>query len=94
MLQLKSSPGYRKVVASVADRAESLLKEAELGKSTLPGMGPLFVQIIVELYREYLVKLELIGYDNLNLSGERVKIKTTQKLMASVKAAIKVLAQR
>lgn len=94
VLQLKSSPGYRKVVAEVADRAEGLLKEAEMGKSTLPGMGPLFVQIIVELYREYLIKLELIGYDNLNLSGERVKIKTIQKLMASLKAVIKVLTQR
>lgn len=94
VLQLKSSLGYRKVVAAVADRAEALLKEAELGKSTLPGMGPLFVQVIVELYREYLIKLELIGYDNLNLSGERVKIKTIQKLMASLKAVVKVMTQR
>jgi len=94
VLQLKSSPEYRKVVAAVADRAESLLMEAEMGKSTLPGVGPLFVQIIVELYREYLIKLEQIGYDNLNLSGERVKIKTIQKLMASFKAATKVLTQQ
>mmetsp|Transcript_505 Transcript_505/g.645 ORF Transcript_505/g.645 Transcript_505/m.645 type:complete len:333 (-) Transcript_505:69-1067(-) len=94
VLQLKSSLGYRKVVAAVADRAEALLKEAELGKSTLPGMGPLFVQVIVELYREYLIKLELIGYDNLNLSGQRVKIKTIQKLMASLKAVVKVMTQR
>ncbi len=94
VLQLKSSPEYRKVVAAVADRAEALLKEAEMGKSTLPGMGPLFVQVIVELYREYLIKLEHIGYDNLNLSGERVKIKTNQKLMASLKAVIKVLTRK
>lgn len=94
VLQLKSSLEYRKVVAAVADRAEALLKEAEMGKSTLPGMGPLFVQVIVELYREYLIKLEHIGYDNLNLSGERVKIKTNQKLMASLKAVIKVLTRK
>jgi phytoene synthase len=94
VLQLKSSPGYRKVVATVADRAKAYLLEAEIGKSTLPGMGPLFVQIIVELYREYLVKLEQIGYDNLNLSGEHVKISTMQKLMASFKAAIIVLTKR
>ena len=95
VLQRKSSPEYRKVVAAVADRAEALLLEAEIGKSTLPGIGPLFVQIIVELYREYLVKLEQIGYDNLNLRGERVKINSIQKLMASAKAAIKVfLTQR
>mmetsp|Transcript_3016 Transcript_3016/g.5089 ORF Transcript_3016/g.5089 Transcript_3016/m.5089 type:complete len:330 (-) Transcript_3016:153-1142(-) len=95
VLLRKSSPEYRKVVAAVAERAEALLLEAEIGKSTLPGIGPLFVQIIVELYREYLVKLEQIGYDNLNLRGERVKINSIQKLMASVKAAIKVfLTQR
>ena len=94
VLQLKSSPEYRKVVAAVADHAEALLIEAEMGKSTLPGVGPLFVQIIVELYREYLIKLEQIGYDNLNLSGERVKINTIQKLMASFKATTKVLSQQ
>lgn len=94
VLQLKSSPEYRKVVAAVADRAKALLVDAERGKSSLPGFGPLFVQIIVELYREYLIKLEQIGYDNLNLSGERVKISTMQKLMASFKAAIKVLTNR
>eukprot|EP00984_Skeletonema_dohrnii_P015532 scaffold6731_cov81-Skeletonema_dohrnii-CCMP3373.AAC.1 len=94
VLQLKSSPEYRKVVAAVADHAEALLMEAEMGKSTLPGVGPLFVQIIVELYREYLIKLEQIGYDNLNLSGERVKINTIQKLMASFKATTKVLSQQ
>ncbi len=95
VLQRKTSPGYRKVVATVADRAKSYLLEAEIGKSTLPGMGPLFVQIIVELYREYLFKLEQIGYDNLNnISGERVKISTMQKLMASIKATIVVLTKR
>eukprot|EP00984_Skeletonema_dohrnii_P015362 scaffold6624_cov188-Skeletonema_dohrnii-CCMP3373.AAC.4 len=94
VLQLKSSPEYRKVVAAVADHAEALLIEAEIAKSTLPGVGPLFVQIIVELYRQYLIKLEQIGYDNLNLSGERVKINTIQKLMASFKATTKVLTQQ
>ena len=94
VLQGKSSPGYQKVVALVANRAEALLLEAEEGKTTLGGIGPLFVQIIVELYREYLIKLENIGYDNLNFSGDRVKISTTQKLLASFKATIKILTQR
>ena len=46
----------------------------------------MFVQIIVELYRGYLVRLEEMGYDNLNMQGERVKISLLQKLMAAFKA--------
>ena len=86
ILNLKSSNGYCKVVKRVADRAHQLLGEAEIGKSTLPGLGPLFVQIIVELYRSYLIKLQEINYDNLNSEGERVKITTLQKMGAAGKA--------
>ena len=50
----------------VSDRAKELLLDAEIGKSILPGLVPLFVQIIVEL---------VMGYDNLNSKGERVKIR-------------------
>jgi phytoene synthase len=93
ILMLKSSDGYCKVVREVATRAQELLLEAERGKSTLPGIGPLFVQIIVELYRVYLVRLEELGYDNLNVQGERVKISTMQKLSATVRALMKTIGQ-
>ena len=86
ILNLKSSNGYCKVVQQVATRAHELLGEAEIGKSTLPGLGPLFVQIIVELYRSYLIKLQEMNYDNLNSEGERVKITTLQKMGAAGKA--------
>ncbi|KAL3801078.1 hypothetical protein HJC23_002371 [Cyclotella cryptica] len=86
VLMLKSSDGYCSVVRKVADRAEELLLEAEKGKSALPGIGPLFVQIIVELYRGYLIRLESMGYDNLNGTGERVSISVAQKLLATVRA--------
>ena len=86
ILALKSSAGYCKVVKQVSDRATELLLEAEIGKSTLPGIGPLFVQIIVELYRGYLVKLKEVGYDNLNSHSERVKIGTLEKILATVRA--------
>ena len=92
VLGLKSSEGYCRVVQKVSDRAKELLLEAETGKSTLPGLGPLFVQIIVELYRGYLEKLEDMDYDNLNSMGERVKISTGQKIAASGKALVKILA--
>lgn len=92
ILNLKSSDGYCRVVKNVADRARELLAEAGIGKSTLPGLGPVFVQIIIELYRGYLVKLEDMNYDNLNGEGERVKISTLEKIGASVKALFIVVA--
>lgn len=87
------SDGYRSVVKSVADRANELLVQAEAGKSTLPGLGPLFVQIIIELYRGYLEQLEKLEYNNLIEDGEerRVKISKTRKLAASVTAVGKTL---
>lgn len=93
ILNLQSSDGYCRVVKKVADRAHGLLREAEVGKSTLPGLGPLFVQIIVELYRGYLVKLEELNYDNLGTeAGERVRISSLQKIAASGKAIFAVVA--
>ncbi|KAL7542234.1 hypothetical protein ACHAXR_011606 [Thalassiosira sp. AJA248-18] len=86
VLNLKSSDGYRRTVQKVADRAHELLLEAEVGKAALPGVGPFFVQIIVELYRGYLVKLQQMNYDNLNAEGERVKISSLQKIAASGRA--------
>ena len=84
---LQSKPGYCRVVKSVSERAHQLLSEAEAGRSTLPGvLGPFFVQIIVELYRGYLEKLETMDYNNLSIGGERVRISTYQKVTASVKA--------
>lgn len=84
IVKKSSSKGYCNVVKRVAIRADELLQEAQIGKDTLPGvLGPLFVQIIVELYRGYLVKLKKMEYDNLNnVRGDRVKISTLQKLSA------------
>ena len=93
ILALESSMGYCNVVEKVADRARELLLEAEVGKSTLPGIGPLFVQIIIELYSGYLMRLEEMSYDNLNIRGERVKISTLQKLIATLQAIKKTLFQ-
>jgi len=91
ILNLISYYGYCQVV--VADRAHGLLGEAEVGKSTLLGLGPLFLQIIVELYRGYLVKLEELNYDNLGTeAGERVRISSLQKIAASGKAIFAVVA--
>ena len=94
ILNLKSSDGYCRVVQRVANRAHELLKGAEIGKNTLPGLGPLFVQIIVELYRGYLVKLHQLDYDNLNAEGERVKISTLEKLGATCKAVYSILVEK
>jgi len=94
ILNLKSSDGYCRVVQRVADRAHALLKEAEIGKNTLPSLGPLFVQIIVELYRGYLVKLHDLDYDNLNAEGERVKISTLEKIGATAKAIYSILVEK
>jgi phytoene/squalene synthetase len=86
VLGLKSSVGSCNIVEKVSKRAHVLLIEAEMGKSTLPGVGPVFVQIIVELYRGYLVRLEEMGFDNLNIGGERVKVSALQKIMAALRA--------
>lgn len=86
VLALRSSEGYCRVVRLVADRAEDLLVEAEVGKSTLPGLGPLLVQIIIELYRGYLEQLEALEYNNLLIGGERVKISKGRKVVSTIKA--------
>ncbi|GFH52512.1 hypothetical protein CTEN210_08988 [Chaetoceros tenuissimus] len=91
IMNYKSSKEYCAVVKHVADRATDLLEQAEEGKKSLPGLGPLFVQIIIELYREYLEKLESFGYDNLNTKGERVRISSLQKLGSVVKAVGKII---
>ena len=91
--------GYKRVVRRVSHRAHELLAEAEGGKYTLPSpLGPLFVQIIVELYRDYLEELKRREYDNLssssNGSGEdRVKISTLRKIQASLRAVAKVFGE-
>jgi len=85
--------GYKTVVQTVSGRAEELLAEAEAGKDTLPApLGPLFVQIIVELYRDYLDELRRRDYDNLSSIGgiDRVKISTLRKVLASLRAFAKV----
>ena len=91
IMNYKSSKEYCRVVKQVADRATDLLEQAEEGKKSLPGIGPLFVQIIIELYREYLEKLESFDYDNLNTKGERVRISTLQKLGSVFKAIGKII---
>ena len=82
--------GYKIVVKKVSVRALELLAIAESGKDTLPApLGPIFVQIIVELYRDYLDELDRRGYDNLSNSGDgedRVKISTLRKAKASLRA--------
>ena len=86
--------GYTAVVQEVSDRARELLAIAESGKDTLPPpLGPLFVQIIVELYRDYLDELRRRGYDNLssNDGSDRVKIGTVRKIKASLRALAKVV---
>mmetsp|Transcript_10612 Transcript_10612/g.23330 ORF Transcript_10612/g.23330 Transcript_10612/m.23330 type:complete len:344 (+) Transcript_10612:108-1139(+) len=92
VLKLQVSDGYCRVVEKVTDRARELLREAEVGKSTLPGVGGLFVQIIVELYRDYLDQLQVMEYDNLNIKGERVKISTVQKVVAVGRALFTTVA--
>ena len=89
LLALRQPPseGYRNVVRAVASRAGELLRQAERGKSSLPGFtGPLLVQIIVELYRGYLEQLKTLDYNNLRPGGERVRISTGRKLMATLQA--------
>lgn len=95
IVSLQASPEYCRVVQLVAERAAELLATAEQGKRTLPGFLPvLMVQIIIELYREYLIKLENMGYNNLQPrpdGDDRVRIGTVQKLAASWKALNTVL---
>jgi phytoene/squalene synthetase len=91
VLALRCTDGYRAAVAALAGRTASLLTEAESGRASLPGMGPLFVQIIIELYRDYLVELEGRGYDNLSAAGERVRVGTARKLIATARAVEAVL---
>eukprot|EP00537_Pseudo-nitzschia_pungens_P000524 CAMPEP_0172365150 /NCGR_PEP_ID=MMETSP1060-20121228/8121_1 /TAXON_ID=37318 /ORGANISM="Pseudo-nitzschia pungens, Strain cf. cingulata" /LENGTH=438 /DNA_ID=CAMNT_0013088353 /DNA_START=175 /DNA_END=1491 /DNA_ORIENTATION=- len=86
--------GYKRVVRKVSNRAHVLLARAEDGRSTLPApLGPVLVQVIVELYRDYLQELERRGYDNLGSRSngqDRVKISTLRKFQASLRAATKV----
>jgi phytoene synthase len=87
--------GYNNVVRKVSARALELLDIAEKGKDTLSSpLGPLFVQIIVELYRDYIDELKSRDYDNLssNSNGgeDRVKISTLRKVRASLRAITKV----
>lgn len=69
-----SSNGYRNVVQTVSLRAHKLLIEAEIGARTtflleVP-FGILFVQIIIELYRDYLDELKYNRqYDNLTYNN-------------------------
>ena len=86
--------GYTAVVQEVSDRARELLAIAESGKDTLPPpLGPLFVQIIVELYQDYLDELKRRGYNNLssNDGSDRVKIGTVRKIKASLRALVKAV---
>jgi len=83
---LRPSEGYKAAVKYVAERADALLFEAEFGRSALPGLGPLFVQIIIELYREYLDHLEKLEFNNLIVQDGRVKISATRKLSAAARA--------
>ena len=92
ILNLRASEGYCRVVKTVADRAEALLQQAETGKFCLPGVGPLLVQIIVELYRGYLEQLAVMDYDNLSVDGgERVRISTMRKIKATATAVGAIL---
>ena len=71
-----SSNGYRNVVQTVSLRAHKLLIEAEIGARTtflleVP-FGILFVQIIIELYRDYLDELKYNRqYDNLTYNNNK-----------------------
>ena len=84
--------GYKSVVKMVSSRAEELLQKAEEGKDCLPGLGPLLVQIIIELYRNYLLELAKRDYDNLTpVDGEeRVKITKYQKAVSVFQALQKI----
>ncbi|OEU23686.1 Phytoene synthase [Fragilariopsis cylindrus CCMP1102] len=102
--------GYRTVVQIVSLRAYELLNEAEIGsKATLPSnpfVIQLFVQIIIELYKDYLDELQYNRhYDNIcyttnknsNTSNNRedndgrVKISKVRKVQATFRAVIKIV---
>lgn len=93
-IQKPAPDGYKRVVRKVSDRAHQFLAIAENGRSALPApFGPLLVQIIVELYRDYLEELNRRGYDNLTAGkGDRVKISMPRKIQASLRAITKVFA--
>jgi phytoene/squalene synthetase len=105
-----ASDGYRKVVQIVSLRAYELLNEAEIGsKATLPSnpfVIQLFVQIIIELYKDYLYELKYNRqYDNICFTNKnsnsnssnredddgRVKISRIRKLQATFRAVIKIV---
>jgi phytoene/squalene synthetase len=106
-----ASDGYRKVVQIVSLRAYELLNEAEIGsKATLPSnpfVIQLFVQIIIELYKDYLDELQYNRhYDNIcyptnkksnsknNREDDddgRVTISKIRKLQATFRAVIKIV---
>jgi len=92
--------GYTEAVEAVSDRARELLSEAEVGRTALPGpLGPLFVQVVVELYRDYLGELRRRGYDNLTGGrksddaddDDRVRISAPRKILASLRAVAAVV---
>lgn len=91
VLDGRSTQAYCKLVQRKAARAETLLREAEVGSRLLPGLGPAVVCIIIELYRDYLVELGRRGYDNLGTGGDRVSISTTRKVLATFRALGKLL---
>ncbi|KAL1524225.1 hypothetical protein AB1Y20_019132 [Prymnesium parvum] len=91
VLACRGTAEYCSLVARKAARAEALLKEAEVGGRNLPGLGPLLVAVIVELYRDYLVVLARRGYDNLDMGGhDRVSISTARKVLATLRALLSV----
>ena len=92
VLASRCTPAYRTLVARTARRAEAFLEVAEVGGRQLPGAGPLFVAIIVELYRDYLTELDRRGYDNLSAGGDRVSISKPRKALATLRAIGKLLA--
>ena len=91
VLACKCTPEYRALVERTCTRAESFLSEAESGGRELPGLGPLFVAMVVELYRDYLAELERRGHDNLSVGGERVSISTPRKVLATLRAVRKLV---
>lgn len=91
VLALECTPAYCALVEQTAERAEGFLSQAEIGGRTLPGAGPLFVAIIVELYRDYLTELGRRDFDNLSAGGDRVSISKPRKLWATLRALVKLL---
>ena len=90
VLACRCTPAYCALVARTAERAETFLTQAERGGRLLPGVGSLFVAIIVELYRDYLTELARRGHDNLSAGGERVSISGPRKALATLRALLKL----